>query len=134
MIAMNNDNSQGTVRFNPHNQPAGAGTQKFDPHANSAFDADATHFDDQQPTGIGTQKFDPNRHNAGMQTQQMPQPQNNAPGNPLSASGSRLQHSSARKIARKIPWGPVWVTVIGMIVISVAALFFLFDDVWYNLM
>lgn len=136
------------MRFTPHSQNSSE-TMRFDPHhsqaAHAPADNEATDFGYNSTGGVGTQKFEPG-HNSGAYPYSSVEPQ--APrgattskgGAPrTSSSGARAlssggrRHSTQNRIIRKIPWGPVLVTIIGMMLISIVAFFTMFDDVWYNI-
>ena len=140
---MSSDTGMGTMKFDPHSQD---GEQHY-PNSQSNVLSEATEFGD-APMGdasapsMGTQKFEPG-HNSGIgHDSAASRPRSNVtskgkampPGSGVRANSSGARrYSTHRSIARKIPWVPVMVTIIGMVVISIVAFFTLFDDVWYNI-
>ena len=111
---------------------------RFEPNHNQGVESEATEFGSTSAgAGIGTQKFEPG-HNSGADISSA------APKAPASSSstgnrgigansGAASRHSTNRSIIRKIPKGPVLVTIIGMLLIAIVAFFTMFDDVWYNI-
>lgn len=118
---------------------------RFDPNRSQGADSEATEFgSNSSGAGIGTQKFEPGHSSGAGFNSAEPQAargSSTSKGNNGKAvnSGARSNSSGGRrlstgsKIMRKIPWGPVLVVLIGMVVIATVAFFTMFDDVWYNI-
>lgn len=133
------------MRFDPHSQSSES-TIRFNPNRSQGGESEATEFGNSSSgAGIGTQKFEPGHNSGGIAYSsaepQTPRGGTTSKGNPGLAtnSGARAyssggrRHSTSRSIMRKIPKGPVLVTIIGMVVIAIVAFFTMFDDVWYNI-
>ena len=125
------------MRFDPHQQSAER-TMRFEPNHNQGAESEATEFGSSSAgAGIGTQMFEPGHSSGGVWSSAGP---SGAAGCGCAGnrgiganSGAASRHSTNRSIIRKIPKGPVLVTIIGMLLIAIVAFFTMFDDVWYNI-
>ena len=134
---MSTNTGEGTMRFDPHQQSAER-TMRFEPNHNQGAESEATEFGSSSAgAGIGTQKFEPGHNSAADISSAAP---NAAAGSSSTGnrgiganSGAASRHNTNRSIIRKIPKGPVLVTIIGMLLIAIVAFFTMFDDVWYNI-